>query len=228
MRIRLYSIVVFVAAFLAGCSDENQRLNPTYEDLNWYVIHDGSDEIQHLRYQIYSTTGISVFHSDTIGREFRGVNGYGDSVFHYEVLAPYYSITSNTNTIVYSRVLSDQAIRDGLCRSVHDLSEGGLAVAAAEMSFAGGLGVHLDIARMIECPDRNPAVRLFSESNTRFLIEVEPGSAEVFEEGFADLPYARLGVVTADRMVVLCDDRSVLIRDTLDALKESWKRPLSG
>ena len=121
-----------------------------------------------------------------------------------------------------------QAIRDGLCRSVHDLSEGGLAVAAAEMSFAGGLGVHLDIARMIECPDRNPAVRLFSESNTRFLIEVEPGSAEVFEEGFADLPYARLGVVTADRMVVLCDDRSVLIRDTLDALKESWKRPLSG
>ncbi|MDO4557787.1 MAG: phosphoribosylformylglycinamidine synthase subunit PurL, partial [Planctomycetia bacterium] len=79
-----------------------------------------------------------------------------------------------------------QAIEDNLCRSVHDLSEGGLAVAAAEMSFAGGLGVNLDVGRMIECPSRNPAVRLFSESNTRFLIEVEPENAEVFEAGFAD------------------------------------------
>ena len=119
-----------------------------------------------------------------------------------------------------------QAIMDNLCRSVHDLSEGGLAVAAAEMSFAGGLGINLDVGRMIECPVHNPAVRLFSESNTRFLIEVEPENAVVFESGFADLPYARLGVVTADRMVVLRDGGNTLIRDTLDSLKESWQKPL--
>src|SRR5262249_19682221 len=35
------------------------------------------------------------------------------------------------------------AIEGGLVRSVHDLSEGGLAVAAAEMAFAGGVGADL-------------------------------------------------------------------------------------
>ncbi|MDD3468947.1 MAG: phosphoribosylformylglycinamidine synthase subunit PurL [Thermoguttaceae bacterium] len=120
-----------------------------------------------------------------------------------------------------------QAIQDNLCRSVHDLSEGGLAVAAAEMSFAGGLGVNLDVGKMIECPVRNPAVRLFSESNTRFLVEVEPENAEVFEQGFAELPYARLGVVTADRMVILRDGANELVRDSLDALKASWQKPLN-
>ena len=39
-----------------------------------------------------------------------------------------------------------QAIAAGAVRACHDLSEGGLAVAAAEMAFAGGLGVELDLA----------------------------------------------------------------------------------
>ena len=33
-----------------------------------------------------------------------------------------------------------EAIHAGFVRACHDLSEGGLAVAAAEMAFAGGLG----------------------------------------------------------------------------------------
>lgn len=32
-----------------------------------------------------------------------------------------------------------RAIREGLVRACHDLSEGGLATAVAEMAFAGGL-----------------------------------------------------------------------------------------
>ncbi len=38
-----------------------------------------------------------------------------------------------------------QAIKQGLILSCHDLSEGGLAVAAAEMAFAGGVGVELKL-----------------------------------------------------------------------------------
>ncbi len=34
----------------------------------------------------------------------------------------------------------------GLVRACHDLSEGGLAVAAAEMAFAGGLGAKISLA----------------------------------------------------------------------------------
>ncbi len=49
------------------------------------------------------------------------------------------------------RALS-KATAAGLVRACHDLSEGGLAVAAAEMAFAGGLGMRLDLAR-VPCTD---------------------------------------------------------------------------
>ena len=51
-----------------------------------------------------------------------------------------------------------EAIREGLVRSCHDLSEGGLAVAAAEMAFAGGVGADLTGAAVEGLPD---AVALF-------------------------------------------------------------------
>ncbi len=40
------------------------------------------------------------------------------------------------------------AISNGLVRACHDLSEGGLAVAAAEMAFAGGLGARLSLENL--------------------------------------------------------------------------------
>ena len=43
-----------------------------------------------------------------------------------------------------------EAVRDGLCRSVHDCSEGGIAVAAAEMAFAGDVGLEVDLGRVAE------------------------------------------------------------------------------
>src|SRR5262249_31238851 len=66
-----------------------------------------------------------------------------------------------------------QAIRGGLIRSCHDLSEGGLAVALAEMALAGGLGAQVSL-REVPCDSDavDDFVRLFSESPTRFLLEV--------------------------------------------------------
>jgi len=92
----------------------------------------------------------------------------------------------------------------GLARSAHDLSEGGLAVALAEMAFAGELGATLDLARV---PVRGQwsalydptATRLFSESCSRFLIEVPREHAEAFERGLAGFPRAHVGDVTEDR-----------------------------
>src|SRR5208337_3490420 len=65
-----------------------------------------------------------------------------------------------------------RAIHAGLVRSCHDLSEGGLAVAAAEMAFAGGFGADMAIEGIPCDGDLDAAARLFSESNTRFLCEV--------------------------------------------------------
>ena len=69
-----------------------------------------------------------------------------------------------------------QAIGRGLVRSCHDLSEGGLAVALAEMAFAGGLGAAVVAPRRPVRGRRraDDLVLLFSESPTRFLLEVPP------------------------------------------------------
>src|SRR6185312_13069541 len=82
------------------------------------------------------------------------------------------------------------AIRQGLVRSCHDLSEGGLAVALAEMAFAGGVGA--DVTRC-GAPGLSDEVALFSESTTRFVVEVRPDRTEAFEACLAGQPVARLG-----------------------------------
>ncbi|MBS0209720.1 MAG: phosphoribosylformylglycinamidine synthase subunit PurL [Planctomycetes bacterium] len=93
------------------------------------------------------------------------------------------------------------AIKSGLVAACHDLSEGGLAAAAAEMAFAGGLGAQLFLADVpaaagIADTPRGTAVLLFSESNTRFLCEVPQDKSAAFEQALAGLPHAAVGEVT--------------------------------
>ena len=94
-----------------------------------------------------------------------------------------------------------QAMRRGLVRACHDLSEGGLAVAAAEMALAGGLGLALDLDRVpLALPEdrRHPAIILFSESNGRWLVEVAPDAVPAFEQAMSGCPVARCGAVTQE------------------------------
>jgi phosphoribosylformylglycinamidine synthase len=90
------------------------------------------------------------------------------------------------------------AMSQGRIRACHDLSEGGLAVVAAEMALAGGLGLDLDIAAIPGAPELDhPLLALFSESNGRWLVEVSPEDAAVFEEIMSGCRLARCGQVTA-------------------------------
>jgi phosphoribosylformylglycinamidine synthase len=120
------------------------------------------------------------------------------------------------------------AISAGLLRACHDASEGGLAVAAAEMALAGGLGarIELESAPRADGTPAHPVVLLFSESNTRFVCEVPPGSAAAFEQALAGVPLARVGeVVVGDRLQIALDGRRV-VDAPLALLKETWQAPL--
>ncbi len=89
------------------------------------------------------------------------------------------------------------AMSTGLIRSCHDLSEGGLAVALAEMALAGELGAWISLEEAPRADDASDNfVLLFSESPTRFLLEVRPENAGVLESQLAGLPLGRLGTVT--------------------------------
>ena len=104
------------------------------------------------------------------------------------------------------------AIKADLIRSCHDLSEGGLAVSAAEMAFAGGIGVELNA-------DLTTAM-LFAESNGRLLVEVEASKTAAFEVAVASA--TQVGTTNAtDRMTA-----GDAIDASLAELKEAWQSPL--
>ncbi len=126
-----------------------------------------------------------------------------------------------------------QAITTGLIRACHDPSEGGLAVAIAEMAFAGGLGVDVDVESIPHDiasrtgQDLWPRL-LFSESNTRFICEVPAESAQPFEQMMAGVPCARIGTVTQQPRVMIRPNRTSppLVDEDAAALKEAWQATL--
>jgi phosphoribosylformylglycinamidine synthase subunit PurSL len=122
-----------------------------------------------------------------------------------------------------------KSIDSGLIRSCHDLSEGGLAVAAAEMAFAGGYGLQLDLSKVPgKDLERNDFV-LFSESNSRFLLEVTEQDKSDFEAQMKDKSCAQIGKVTKDeRLVINGLNMKVVVDASLAELRLSWKKTLSG
>jgi phosphoribosylformylglycinamidine synthase II len=97
-----------------------------------------------------------------------------------------------------------QAIGQGAVRACHDMSEGGLAVAAAEMAMAGGLGLTINLAAIPVSEDvTHTLVTLFSESNGRWLVEVAPEQAGLFESTLKGVVAARIGEVTAEPLLRL-------------------------
>lgn len=118
-----------------------------------------------------------------------------------------------------------------LVRACHDLSEGGLGVAAAEMAFAGELGMVIHLAKV---PLGDPTFRkvrddfiLFSESNTRFLVEVSPKEKHQFETMMAGIDCAAIGEVISDRRFEVYGLKGERVLSApLAELKEAWQKPL--
>jgi len=128
------------------------------------------------------------------------------------------------------------AINAGLVRSCHDLSEGGLAVALAEMAIAGGLGVGVSLSEVPTPSTKwyDPAILLFSESPTRFVLEVEEDSVSaLFDlingDLFDGIAASWVGEVVADPRLTI---RNQLSREVIDApiadLKSAWQAPLGS
>jgi phosphoribosylformylglycinamidine synthase len=121
-----------------------------------------------------------------------------------------------------------KATERGLVRACHDLSEGGLGVAIAEMAFAGELGatIHLKSIPLGEPVDRDDYI-LFSESNMRFLVEVTPESRDEFEQMMDGIKLAAIGQVTdAETLEIYGLDGRRIIAIALHDLKEAWQRPI--
>ncbi len=90
-----------------------------------------------------------------------------------------------------------QAFKEFKVYACHDLSEGGLAVALAEMCV-GGFGCKIDLSEL----RGEDYVKLFSESNTRWLVEVENAEEFVGFMRSKGLNAYAIGVVEGDEIVI--------------------------
>ena len=121
------------------------------------------------------------------------------------------------------------AIRRGQVRACHDCSDGGIAVALAEMAFAGELGAIINANKISKDKSlkRNDSL-LFSESNTRFILEVDKAKEKQFRDAMKNITCAKIGEVTNDgTLLVQGAGKKPLIRATWKKLLDTWRKPLA-
>ncbi|NVN99776.1 MAG: phosphoribosylformylglycinamidine synthase [Geobacteraceae bacterium] len=123
-----------------------------------------------------------------------------------------------------------QAVSEGLVASCHDLSDGGLAVAAAESAFAGGFGMQIDLAKAVwsgSADSKSDAALLFSESASRLLVTVKAADSEKFAALLAGHNAVAIGVVTeAQSLEIKGISGEAVIKSGLAELKEAWQQTL--
>jgi len=92
------------------------------------------------------------------------------------------------------------------------------------MAFAGELGLRIDLRKVPTSGLRRNDKILFSESNSRFLVEVDKKKEEEFERMMEGNVFAKIGEVTSDKKLVVIGlkGKPVIQEDVLE-LKKVWK-----
>jgi phosphoribosylformylglycinamidine synthase len=112
------------------------------------------------------------------------------------------------------------AIEAGSVESCHDLCEGGLAVAGAEMAMGSKLGARLEISKVPSDPNVPPIARLFSETPSRFLCEVKPENVSDFLSFFRGMACEPIGEVTSEpQLEVFLESSSLFAVSTQSILQ---------
>jgi phosphoribosylformylglycinamidine synthase II len=121
------------------------------------------------------------------------------------------------------------ATAQGLVRAMHDCSDGGIGVALAEMAFSGGLGMEVFLSEVPYKESKNLRndFILFSESNSRFIVEVERRSQHRFEALLKGRPFGLVGCVSGGKEFEVHGlDGKVCVKSDIGTLKEAWQKPL--
>ncbi len=122
---------------------------------------------------------------------------------------------SHQAAVVYKQLY--KAIQKSYVCACHDLSEGGLAVAAAEMCIGGRIGLNLDL------PEQNQALILFGETSGCLLVEVRAEFADDFEKLFTNFSAWRIGQVTDNDYLRISELESAILTVSIAELVADWQ-----
>jgi len=122
-----------------------------------------------------------------------------------------------------------QATAEGILCSSHTPTLGGLAAALALSSIGGDLGAEIDLASLACEGKPDDDARLFSESNSRFVITCPPDKKSVLEALFSGVPCSRVGTVAGDRKLRIHGTAGNKVVDMeIETLRRSFKETLYG
>jgi len=121
-----------------------------------------------------------------------------------------------------------KAIQRGIIASCHDCSDGGLAVALAETSIAGLLGMNIDLTLVPYQGKSRDDYILFSETASRFIITIRPEARRELEKIMAGNIIGKVGSVTGDDMFEVAGiSGQPIIREPISALRNAWQKTLN-
>jgi len=132
----------------------------------------------------------------------------------------------DTGTAKKTMLALHEAIGRRLILSCHDCSEGGIGVALAEMAFAGETGADIDITKIPAEPGMRDDHILFSESNSRFIIEVADENVAEVSGLLNDVPYAVIGGTTDTNQLIIENKSGSIVNENIFDLKKAWQEPL--
>jgi len=146
----------------------------------------------------------------------------------------YYNIMKNDGGIVPKtdiKILKNcmkgilSAIDKEYIASCHDISEGGTGVCLSEMAIGGDIGCEVDLSEIGK--DLRSDFKLFSESNTRWIIEVKKDKQKMLEEILSknNTPFVKIGQTAKDRLIIN-DGGCKLIDQKIDDLRYIWKNAI--
>lgn len=114
-------------------------------------------------------------------------------------------------------------ISNGMVKSAHDISEGGLFACLLESSMTNDLGFTISTGEGI----RKDAV-LFGESQSRVVVSVNPDVAMLFEAELRDIPFTKLGHVNASKEICIDDECWGFVSDWGEAYNTALEKMLNA
>ncbi|MDO8535945.1 MAG: phosphoribosylformylglycinamidine synthase subunit PurL [Candidatus Omnitrophota bacterium] len=116
-----------------------------------------------------------------------------------------------------------RVIHSGSIAACHDCSEGGMVVALAEMAFSGNLGMEIYLSKNT----LRDEILLFSESNTRFIVEVR--DEKRFLSSMKGLPVVKLGNIRGGKSFkIFGRGKRLIVNTAIDKLKAAWQAPFKS
>ena len=116
-------------------------------------------------------------------------------------------------------------IENGFVSACHDLSEGGLSVCLSEMCIGGAIGCICNIDKIGS--NLRSDIKLFSESNTRWIMEIKKEKTQEFEGilSKAKIPFYHIGKVDSD-MLKISEGNNTLINQNVSYLDKIWRETI--